>query len=213
MASNPIRVVIVDDHPITRQGLRAAFAVNGDIDVVGEASNGEQAVVLVDELLPEVVFMDIRMPGMNGLEATRLIRAKHPDVKVIMFSVDESRASVSEAIRAGVAGYLLKDVGADELERAARLALEGKAVIHPNLTRVFLEEARLAPRDTPAPLSEREIEVLQRVAYGASTREVAEELGISTHTVKTHMDRIFEKLDANDRAQAVAIAVRAGMIE
>jgi len=159
------------------------------------------------------VFMDIRMPGMNGLEATRIIRAQHPDTKVIMFSVDESRASVSEAIRAGVAGYLLKDVGADELERAAKLALEGKAVIHPNLTRVFLEEAKLAPRDTPAPLSDREVEVLQRVAYGASTREVAEELGISTHTVKTHMDRIFEKLEANDRAQAVAIAVRGGIIE
>jgi DNA-binding NarL/FixJ family response regulator len=208
-----MRVVIVDDHPITRQGLRAAFAVSDDIDVVGEASNGEQAVVVVDELLPDVVFMDIRMPGMNGLEATRIIRAQHPDTKVIMFSVDESRASVSEAIRAGVAGYLLKDVGADELERAAKLALEGKAVIHPNLTRVFLEEARLAPRDSPAPLSDREVEVLQRVAYGASTREVAEELGISTHTVKTHMDRIFEKLEANDRAQAVAIAVRGGIIE
>lgn len=208
-----MRVVIVDDHPITRGGLRAAFAMSDDIDVVGEASNGEQAVVLVDELLPDVVFMDIRMPGMNGLEATRVIRAQHPDTKVIMFSVDESRASVSEAIRAGVAGYLLKDVGADELERAAKLALEGKAVIHPNLTRVFLEEAKLAPRDTPAPLSDREVEVLQRVAYGASTREVAEELGISTHTVKTHMDRIFEKLEANDRAQAVAIAVRGGIIE
>ena len=208
-----MRVVIVDDHPITRQGLRAAFAVSDDVDVVGEAANGEQAVVLVDELLPDVVFMDIRMPGMNGLEATKIIRAQHPDTKVIMFSVDESRASVSEAIRAGVAGYLLKDVGADELERAARLAMEGKAVIHPNLTRVFLEEARLAPRDAPAPLSDREVEVLQRVAYGASTREVAEELGISTHTVKTHMDRIFEKLEANDRAQAVAIAVRGGIIE
>jgi DNA-binding NarL/FixJ family response regulator len=208
-----MRVVIVDDHPITRGGLRAAFALSDDIDVVGEAANGEQAVVLVDELLPDVVFMDIRMPGMNGLEATRVIRAQHPDTKVIMFSVDESRASVSEAIRAGVAGYLLKDVGADELERAAKLAMEGKAVIHPNLTRVFLEEAKLAPRDTPAPLSDREVEVLQRVAYGASTREVAEELGISTHTVKTHMDRIFEKLEANDRAQAVAIAVRGGIIE
>jgi len=208
-----MRVVIVDDHPITRQGLRAAFAVSDDVEVVGEAATGEQAVILVDELLPDVVFMDIRMPGMSGLDATKVIRAQHPDVKVIVFSVDESRASVSEAIRAGVAGYLLKDVGADELERAARLALEGKAVIHPTLTRIFLEETRLAPRDAPLPLSDREVEILQRVAYGASTREVAEELGISTHTVKTHMDRIFEKLEANDRAQAVAIAVRGGIIE
>jgi DNA-binding NarL/FixJ family response regulator len=134
-------------------------------------------------------------------------------VKVIVFSVDESRATVGEAIRAGVAGYLLKDVGADELERAARLAMEGKAVIHPSLTRIFLEETRMLPRGAPAPLSEREVEILQRVAYGASTREVAEDLGISTHTVKTHIDRIFEKLEANDRAQAVAIAVRGGMID
>jgi DNA-binding NarL/FixJ family response regulator len=208
-----MRVVIVDDHPVTRQGLRAAFALSDGLEVVGEASSGEQAVIVVDELLPDVVFMDVRMPGMSGLEATRVIRSQHPDVKVIVFSVDESRASVSEAIRAGVAGYLLKDVGADELERAAKLAMEGKAVIHPTLTRMFLEETRLIPRDSPAPLSDREVEILQKVAYGASTREVAEELGISTHTVKTHMDRIFEKLEANDRAQAVAIAVRSGIIE
>jgi DNA-binding NarL/FixJ family response regulator len=208
-----MRVVIVDDHPITRQGLRAAFAIADGVEVVGEASSGEQAVILVDETLPDVVFMDVRMPGMNGLQATRAIRAQHPEVKVIVFSVDETRASVGEAIRAGVAGYLLKDVGADELERAARLALDGKAVIHPGLTRTFLEQARMSPRDSPAPLSYREVEILQRVAYGASTREVAEELGISAHTVKTHMDRIFDKLEANDRAQAVAIAVRSGFIE
>lgn len=208
-----MRVVIVDDHPITRQGLRAAFALSEDVEVVGEASSGEEAVVVVDDTLPDVVFMDVRMPGMNGLEATRVIRSQHPDVKVIVFSVDESRASVGEAIHAGVAGYLLKDVGADELERAARLAMEGKAVIHPSLTRIFLEETRMLPRDSTQPLSDREVEILQRVAYGASTREVAEELGISTHTVKTHMDRIFEKLEANDRAQAVAIAVRGGIID
>jgi DNA-binding NarL/FixJ family response regulator len=208
-----MRVVIVDDHPVTRQGLRAAFAAVDDVEVVGEASSGEQAVTLVDETLPDVVFMDVRMPGMNGLDATRAIRARHPDMKVIVFSADESRASVSEAIRAGVSGYLLKDVGADELVRAAKLALEGKAVIHPRLTRIFLEETQLLPREAPAPLSEREVEILQRVAYGASTREIAEDLGISAHTVKTHMDRIFEKLEANDRAQAVAIAVRSGFIE
>ena len=128
---------------------------------------------------------------------------------MILFTVDESRASISEAIQAGVSGYLLKDASADELVNAARLALEGKAVIHPQLTRAFIEEVQLAEKRVESPpLSRREKEILQKVAYGATTKEVAHDLGISPHTVKTHLERIFEKLGANDRAQAVAIAIR-----
>ncbi len=209
----PMRVVVVDDHPITREGLKTAFEMSDEVTVVGEAASGEDAIIVVDELRPDVVFMDVRMPGMSGIEAAAAIVASQPEVKVIVFTVDESRASVAEAIRAGVSGYILKDVGADELVKAARLAMEGKAVIHPALTKTFLEETRLAERETPSPLSEREVEILQRVAYGASTREVADQLGISANTVKTHVERIFEKLEANDRAQAVAIAVRRGLID
>jgi len=208
-----MRVVVVDDHPITREGLKTAFEMSDEVTVVGEAASGEDAIIVVDELRPDVVFMDVRMPGMSGIEAAAAIVASQPEVKVIVFTVDESRASVAEAIRAGVSGYILKDVGADELVKAARLAMEGKAVIHPALTKTFLEETRLAERETPSPLSEREVEILQRVAYGASTREVADQLGISANTVKTHVERIFEKLEANDRAQAVAIAVRRGLID
>lgn len=208
-----MRVMIVDDHPVTRDGLRAALGTAEDVEVVGEASSGEEAVKVVNEVEPDVVFMDVRMPGMNGIEATKAIRQGNPDTRVILFTVDESRASIAEAIQAGVSGYLLKDVGVDELVNAARLALEGKAVIHPTLTQAFIEEVRLVDRKPEAPLSRREIEILQRVAYGATTKEVADKLGISPHTVKTHLERIFEKLGANDRAQAVAIAIRQGLVE
>jgi DNA-binding NarL/FixJ family response regulator len=208
-----MRVLIVDDHPVTRDGLRAALGTADDVQIVGEASSGEEAVVEVEKLGPDIVFMDVRMPGISGIEATKQIRDYHPDTRVILFTVDESRASISEAIQAGVSGYLLKDVGADELVNAARLALQGKAVIHPALTQAFIEEVRLVDRRPEAPLSRREIEILQKVAYGSTTKEVADSLGISPHTVKTHLERIFEKLGANDRAQAVAIAIRRGLVE
>jgi len=210
----PISVLIVDDHPVTREGLHAALELSDDVEVAGEAASGEEAVRLVGELSPDIVFMDVRMPGMDGIEATKRIRQVSPSTKIILFTVDESRSSISEAIQAGVSGYLLKDASADELVNAARLALEGKAVIHPQLTRAFIEEVQLAEKQPEAAqLSKREKEILQKVAYGATTKEVAHDLGISPHTVKTHLERIFEKLGANDRAQAVAIAIRGGIVE
>ena len=209
-----IRILIVDDHPVTREGLHAALDLENDVVIVGEAESGEDAVEKAGQLTPDVVFMDVRMPGMGGIEATRAIRKASPETRVILFTVDESRASISEAIQAGVSGYLLKDASGEELAHAARLALEGKAVIHPQLTAAFIEEVQIAEKrvDSP-PLSKREKEILQKVAYGATTREVAVDLGISPHTVKTHLERIFEKLGANDRAQAVAIAIRSGLVE
>lgn len=209
-----IRVLIVDDHPVTREGLHAALDLANEVVIVGEADSGEDAIKKVGELSPDIVFMDVRMPGMNGIQATRAIHEVSPDTKVILITVDESRASISEAIQAGVSGYLLKDASPEELVNAARLAVEGKAVIHPQLTRAFIEEVQLAEkRPDTAPLSKREKEILQKVAYGATTKEVAHDLEISPHTVKTHLERIFEKLGANDRAQAVAIAIRSGLVE
>jgi DNA-binding NarL/FixJ family response regulator len=210
-----IRALIVDDHPVTREGLRTALSMSdNDVEVVGEAASGEEAVDVVRDLTPDVVFMDIRMPGMDGIEATRRIKDAAPDTKIILITIDESRAAISEAIQAGVSGYLLKDASADELVGAAKNAVEGNAVIHPQLTKTFIEEVRLAETEgaKTTPLSKREREILQKVADGATTRQVANDLGISPHTVKTHLERIFEKLGANDRAQAVAIAIRMGIV-
>jgi DNA-binding NarL/FixJ family response regulator len=208
-----IRALIVDDHPVTREGLRTALELSDDVAVVGEASSGEEAVDRAGELTPDVVFMDVRMPGMDGIEATRRILEVAPETKVILITIDESRGAIAQAIQAGVSGYLLKDASADALIDAARNAIEGNAVIHPQLTRTFIEEVRLAePNQDQTPLSKREREILQKVADGATTKQVASELGISPHTVKTHLERIFEKLGANDRAQAVAIAIRTGIV-
>jgi len=211
-----IRALIVDDHPVTREGLRTALELSDDVVVVvGEAATGEEAIERARELSPDVVFMDVRMPGMDGIEATRRIREAAPETKVILITIDESRGAIAEAIQAGVSGYLLKDASPDALVDAARNAIEGNAVIHPQLTKTFIEEARVnepAGESSTPPLSKREREILQKVADGGTTRQVASDLGISPHTVKTHLERIFEKLGANDRAQAVAIAIRTGIV-
>src|SRR5947207_14523495 len=134
-----MRILIVDDHPVTRDGLRSALSITDEVEIVGEAASGEEAIEEVEKVKPEVVFMDVRMPGMGGIEATRIIKQENPDTRVILFTVDESRQAISEATEAGVSGYLLKDVTPADLVNAARLALEKKAGSHPWLPQALTE--------------------------------------------------------------------------
>jgi DNA-binding NarL/FixJ family response regulator len=211
----PVRILIADDHPLTRDGIKAALSSDSDIDVVGEATNGEEAVKLAESIQPDVILMDVRMPGLGGIPATREITRNVPGTRVLILTVEEAQARVGEAIQAGAAGYLLKDVDADALTRAVRLAAEGCAVIHPDLTRQFVDEMRSlssGERSTTA-LSSREIEVLQMIAYGSTNKEVADALAISPQTVKTYLERVFTKLGVSDRTRAVAVALKLGILE
>jgi DNA-binding NarL/FixJ family response regulator len=210
-----VRILIADDHPLTRDGIRSALAGDETLEVVAEATNGEEAVKLAEQSQPDVILMDMRMPGLSGIQATREITRAHPGIRVLILTVEDAQARVGDAIQAGAAGYLLKDVDAPALARAVRLAADGCAVIHPDLTRQFVDELRQlsSGERTATTLSNREVEVLQMIAYGATNREVAEKLQISPQTVKTYLERIFTKLGVSDRTRAVAVALKLGILE
>ncbi len=210
--ARPLRIVVVDDHPITRQGLRSAFDEADEVEVVGEAGSGEEAVTVVGEQSPDVVFMDLRMPGMGGIDAIRIIRARQPDVRVVAFTVDESRASLAMALKAGASGYLLKDVGPAELVDAAQRVMAGEVVIHPAMAGIHEEVASILLPSEAVRLSGREVEILRRYAVGASTPEVAAELGMQPDAVRANVARLQEKLQVSDLPQAVAVAIRRGLI-
>jgi DNA-binding NarL/FixJ family response regulator len=209
------RILVADDHPLVRDGIRAALSLDDGFEVVAEASDGEEAIELAEATRPDVVIMDVRMPRLGGIKATQAITKLVPETRVIILTVEETQARVGEAIQAGAAGYLVKDVDASELNRAVRLVAEGSAVIHPTLTRQFLEEIRQLTKaeQSVATLSTREVEVLQIIAYGSTNREVAEALHISPQTVKTYLERIFTKLGVSDRTRAVAVALKQGIVE
>jgi DNA-binding NarL/FixJ family response regulator len=200
-----IRVLIVDDREVIRDGLRAALGGAADIEVVGEAASGEEALAVSEKTEPDVVFMDLRMPGMDGIEATRRIRQAHPETKVVIFTEDESRTKVNEAIQAGASGYLLKDGSVEELLTAARFAIEGKAVIDQRLTAQAIEElAERAPDEFF--LSEREMEIFRTAASGVDSKKMAESLGISEKAVKKHLREILHKLSLRDRPSPPDVA-------
>jgi two-component system, NarL family, response regulator DegU len=210
-----IRVLIADDHSLVRQGLRRYLDMAQDIDVVGEASNGEEAIAMVEKEQPDIVLLDIRMPGVDGLEAARMIRERYPNVGAIMLTAYDDRQFVVEAVRAGARGYVLKARDAEHLIQTVRLVAGGNMVIDPQLVVALAEELSQAKeRDRKAEtLTAREIEVLQLLAFGHTNRDIAEKLFISPDTVKTHLEHIFEKLGASDRTAAVAEALRRRLIE
>ena len=210
-----IRVLLADDHRMLREGLRRSLTEEG-FDIVGEAENGEAAVALASELTPDVVLMDVSMPEMDGVEATRVIRSTDDAPQVIMLTMHADKEVLAEAIRAGAVGYLVKDCSTEEVAEAVRMSLAGDTVLSPQLAATMLDEVRRM--DVPDTAEEdrvvtkREEEVLQLIADGCSTPEVAEQLYISQKTVKNHLASIYQKLDARDRTQAVLQAVRMGIV-
>ena len=207
--------MLADDHRMLREGLRRSLSDDG-FDVVGEASDGDEAVRMADELLPDVILMDVSMPDVDGVEATRRIHEQHPEVAVVMLTMHADESVIADALRAGAVGYLVKDCSIDEIAAAIRLAANEDADLSPALAGAMLDEVR---RIDPEPAEEsdqvvtkREVEVLQLIADGCSTPEVAEQLFISQKTVKNHLASIYHKLDARDRTQAVLQAVRMGIV-
>jgi two-component system, NarL family, response regulator LiaR len=204
--SEQIRVVIADDHPVVRQGLRTFLESREGITVVGEAATGQQAIARVARLRPDVVLIDLVMPELDGLEAITRIRARDPDVKIIVLTSFAGDDQVLPAVRAGACGYLLKDVEPAELERAIRAAHQGYALLDPAVTaQVLREVARPRPADRLTP---RERQVLALLGHGRSNREIARALVITEKTVKTHVSNILAKLGLADRTQAALYAVR-----
>jgi DNA-binding NarL/FixJ family response regulator len=211
--SDRVRLLLADDHTMLRQSLRRTMEDEG-LEVVGEAGDGEEAARLAEELTPDVVLMDVSMPVLDGVEATRLITERNPDVAVVMLTMHADADVVARAIKAGAVGYLVKDCTTEELVRTIRQAASGETALSPDIAASMLEQMRTAsePPRQESVLSPREEEVLQRIAEGASTTEVAEQLYISVKTVKNHLASIYEKLDARDRTQAVLQAVRMGIV-
>jgi len=209
-----IRLMLADDHRMLREGLSRSMSEHG-FDVVGEARDGVEAVNMAYSLTPDVVLMDVSMPEMDGVEACRQVRAAVPGTKVVMLTMHADQDVLANAIRAGACGYLVKDCSTEEIAEAVRMASNGDTALSPQLAASMLDEVRKldqAPTREERVVTKREEEVLQLIADGCSTSEVAEQMYISQKTVKNHLASIYQKLDARDRTQAVLQAVRMGIV-
>lgn len=208
----PIRVLLVDDHPVVRQGLRALLSIQDGIEVVGEAGDGEAAVAAADRLSPDVVLMDVVMPTMDGVEALRRIGERRPQTRVVMLTSYADERQAMEAVDAGATGFLLKDASPRDVAAAIRAAHRGEAVLHPSVAAKLLAERRRPPA-AHADLTARELEVLRLIARGLQNKQIAAQLHLSEKTVKTHVSAILRKLGVADRTQAAVYAVRERLAE
>lgn len=222
---SPIKLLLVDDQALFREGLHTLLSIWDDLEVVGEASNGQEAIEATAKLAPEVVLMDIRMPILDGVAATRQLHALHPEVKVIILTTFDDDEYVFEGLRAGAVGYLLKDVASERLVEAIRAAARGESFLEPSVAaKVVAEFARLPsqvappsaasskPQPLAEPLSERELEILKLIATGASNKEIASQLFIAEGTVKNHVTNILGKMNVRDRTQAALVGKELGLI-
>ena len=204
-----VKLLIADDHPVVRSGLRGMLESQPDFEVVGEAENGVEALSLAQRLSPDVVLMDLRMPEMDGVTATKRIKAARPEINVLVLTTYESDADIFRAVEAGATGYMLKDTPREGLYNAVRAAAGGKPLLASAVAARLMERVRRPNEET---LSGREIEILELVAAGTSNKGIAKQLWISETTVKTHMLHIFEKLGVSDRTAAVTAALKPGII-
>ncbi len=214
---SPITILLAEDHDIVREGTRQVLEKSRDLDVIGEAGDGNEAVRLAEALRPDVLVMDVRMPRLNGLEATRRIKASHPEIRILVLSAYEDDQYVFPLLEAGADGYLLKIAKGHELVSAIHAVYSGRKVLSPSITDKVISHLASGPqehrRDEMAEaLSERELEVLQAVASGKSNKEIAEALALSTNTVQVHLRNIFGKLGVGSRTEAVTHALRNGLI-
>ena len=222
---NAIRVLLVDDHAIVRDGIRSLLATEPDVEVIGEADNGQDAVAMAESLQPDVILMDLVMPGMDGIEAIRRIVARQPEARILVLTSFTADDKVFPAVKSGAMGYLLKDSGSEELVRAIHQVHRGEASLHPKIARMLLQEMKEVPpvqdaapaphvpeqRPPVEPLTGREVEVLKLVAQGRSNREIADQLVIAEGTVRTHVSNILGKLHLASRTQATLYALREGL--
>jgi two-component system NarL family response regulator len=220
VSDEPIRVLIVDDHALFRRGLVMVLEQEKDIELVGEAGDGAEAVNIAQDTMPDVVLMDVRMPRRGGIEATSQIKAIAPHTKILMLTISDEEADLYDAIKAGASGYLLKEISIDEVADAIRQVNAGQSMISPSMASKLLTEFATMVKKTdekPAAaqprLTEREMEVLRLVAKGRNNRDIAKELFISENTVKNHIRNILEKLHLHSRMQAVVYAVREKLLE
>jgi DNA-binding NarL/FixJ family response regulator len=214
MAERIIRILIADDHPVVREGLAAMLARQPDIEVIGEATDGIEAVEQVGTLHPDIVLMDLQMPRLGGVEAIKQIRAQYPNVQLIVLTTYGDDDSIFQGIAAGARGYLLKDAPRDELFRAVRAVAQGESLLQPAVaTRLLDRFARPRPEPSHDALTERELDVLRLLATGAANKQIGVALHISESTVKTHVANIFQKLAVTDRTEAVTVALTRGLIK
>ncbi|TAJ99978.1 MAG: response regulator transcription factor [Candidatus Manganitrophaceae bacterium] len=215
-----IRILIADDHRVVREGLAAILKSRSDMDVVGEATNGIEVIEKAKALKPDVILMDISMPQMNGVEATRSIRKLYPEIGIVVLTMHDDEATIFDLVRTGVHGYLLKDADSSEIIKAIQSIYKGESLIHPLIARKLLGEfpllgrsrAKEAPRQTYN-LSAREVDVLRRVAKGKTNKEIAGELRLSEKTIKNHVRNIFHKMSVYDRTEAAMKGVSEGIID